>query len=146
MSEENVEIIRRGFEILAEGVPQGDFGAVFDELVREGIAAPDVVWKLSDPGYGSVAAGDDIVGRAGFVEFWRIWTADDDLVFEAEEFIDAGNDRVVVVALHHAIGKRSRAPVEMRYGFISTFEGRRVVHQEFFADPRQTLEAAGLSE
>jgi hypothetical protein len=53
------------------------------------------------------------VGREGFVAFMRTWTEDfDDFALEAEEFIDAGNERVVAIACQHGIGKASRAPVE----------------------------------
>jgi ketosteroid isomerase-like protein len=76
----------------------------------------------------------------------RTWTEDfDDFMVEAEEVIDAGDDRVVAIAFQHAIGKGSRAPVEMRFGYIFTLEGRRIVQVELFLDPSHALQKAGLA-
>jgi ketosteroid isomerase-like protein len=148
MSQENVEVVRRVFEIGQEGVRRGDFGAVFDEWVGEGLMASDVAWSVGlRRGVGAAGIGD-FVGREGFVAFMRTWTEDfDDFALEAEKFIDADNDRVVAIARQHGIGKASRAPVEMRYGYIfHTLEGRRIAQVEVFADPSHAFQKAGLSE
>jgi ketosteroid isomerase-like protein len=149
MSQENVETVRRVFEIGEESLGrEDDFGAVFDEWVRDGLMASDVAWRLGIRGGAGAAGIGDFAGREGFVAFMRTWTEDfDDFAIEAEEFIDAGNDRVVVIAVQHGIGRGSRAPVEMRYGYIfHTLEGRRIVQVEVFADPTRALQKAGLRE
>jgi ketosteroid isomerase-like protein len=87
------------------------------------------------------------VGREGFVAFMRTWTEDfDDFAVEAEEVIDAGNDRVVAIARHRGVGKASRAPVETRVGVIYKLDARRILQVELFLDPSQALQVAGLRE
>jgi ketosteroid isomerase-like protein len=147
MSEENVEVVRRAFEITAEAARRGDPGAAFDECVREGLVASDLAWRAGFRGGIGVAGLRDFVGRAGFVDFMRTWTEDfDDFAVEAEELIDASNDRVVAIAVQHGMGKGSRAPVEMRYGVIYALEGRRIVQVEVFLDASHARRVAGLEE
>jgi hypothetical protein len=50
MSQENVEIVRRAFEIVQEGVRRGDPGAAFDKSVREGNSAPNLEWRAGERG------------------------------------------------------------------------------------------------
>jgi ketosteroid isomerase-like protein len=148
MSEENVDVVQRVFEIGQEGVRRGEFGAVFDEWVRQGIVASDVVWRVGMRGGVGAAGIDDFAGREGFVGFMRTWTQDfDDFALEAEEFIDAGNDRVVAIAVQHGVGKGSRAPVEMRFAYLfHMLGGQPIVQVEVFANPSYALRAAGLQE
>jgi ketosteroid isomerase-like protein len=147
MSQEDVEVVRRAFAITAEAVRRRDPGAAFDECVREGLVASDLAWRAGFRGGVGVAGISDFVGRDGFVDFIRTWTEDfDDFAFDAEEFIDAGNDRVVAIAVQHGIGTGSRAPVEMRYGVIYALEERRIVQVEVFLDPSHALQVAGVRE
>jgi ketosteroid isomerase-like protein len=147
MSQENVEVVRRALDITAEAVRRGDAGAAFDECVREGLIASDLAWRAGFRGGVGVAGIRDFVGREGFVAFMRTWTEDfDDFAVEAEEVIDAGNDRVVAIARHHGVGKASRAPVETRVGVIYKLDARRILQVELFLDPSQALQVAGLRE
>ena len=96
MSQENVEVVRRAFEVIR-----------------------DAVLRLA-----------------------RSWTETfDELVFEAEEIIDADDDRVVVITRVRGIGQESRAPVEVSYGAVDTLEGGRIVRWELFPKPSQALGA-----
>jgi ketosteroid isomerase-like protein len=146
MSQENVAIVRRTFEVSRDPVRRGDPGAAFVQAVREGILDSNVEWKAGKEGALPLPNADS-VGRDGYVGLVRTWTETfDDLVFEAEKIIDADDDRVVVVARARGIGKGSAAPVEVRYGAVYTLEGRRIVRWEVFPKPNQALQAVGLSE
>src|SRR5437763_12655254 len=99
MSQENVELVRRGFERFNDGDVDG-----FLQL-----CAPNVeVRDASELPGARVSRGHDAV-RAWYAQ---LLDAFDDLRFEPEEFIDVG-DRVLVA--HHATAheRRSRAEVEM---------------------------------
>jgi ketosteroid isomerase-like protein len=142
---ENVEVVRRAFEIVQEGVRRGDPGAAFDKSVREGIVASNLEWKAGARGGVGVAGAEDAVGREGFVEFMRTWTEDfDDLAVQLEEIIDVDDDRVVAITGWNGIGKGSHAPVEMRTGMVCTLEARRIVRSLLFIEPDHALKAAGL--
>ena len=147
MLQENVEVVRRAVEIFASAVRQGDPGAGFDMCVREGIVAPDLDWRAGVRGGVGVAGIDDFAGRDGFIEFMRRWTEDfDDFAVEAEEIIDASDDRVVLIAHQHGTGKASGATVHLRTGAIYTLDAHRIVGVELFLQPSDALHAAGLLE
>ena len=147
MSQENVEIVRRAVVIFAEAVRQGDPVAGFDKCVREGIVASDLDWRAGLRGGVGVAGIDDFAGRDALLEFMRRWTEDfDDFAVEAEEFIDANDDRVVLIARQHGTGKASGASVHLRTGAVYTLDAHRIVRVELFLRPSDALQAAGLRE
>ena len=147
MSEENVEIVRRAFEVLEEGVRTRDPGAAFDKCVAQGLINSDLEVMGGRRGGTGVAGLDDVAGREGYVEFLRTFTEDfEDYAAENEQIIDAGNDRVVVITSAQGTGKESRVPVEMRNGMVFTLEAGCVVRITLFIKPDDALEAAGLSE
>src|SRR5262245_40521831 len=103
MSQENVEIVRRGFEEVQAGLAWGAPGAVFDS----GIVAPDAEW-IPDPN-ARLGLRSVYRGREGFVEFMGTWTEDWDWSIALERLVDAGNDRVVAMFHQHATGHASGA-------------------------------------
>ena len=139
MSQENVEIVRRGFEVFQAGIARGDPGTVFDS----GIFAPDGEWIVprDAPGFRQVYRG-----REEFLEFMRTWTEDFDWWIELERVVDAGGDRVVALTHQRATGKASGVPVELHMGAVWELRDGRVVRIRNFFDPTGALEAAGLSE
>ena len=139
MSQENVEIVRRGFEGFRAGLARGDPGAVFDS----GVLAPDAEWipAPNTPGLRPVYRG-----REGFVEFMGTWTEDFGWSIELERLIDAGNDRVVAMFHQHATGSASGATVELHMALLYELENGRVIRMRNFPDPAEALEAAGLRE
>ena len=64
---------------------------------------------------------------------------------EPEEFFDAG-DRVVVTARAGGLARGSGVEVFGRFGHLWTVRGGKIVAFKEFKDPRDALEAAGLSE
>jgi ketosteroid isomerase-like protein len=139
MSEENVEIVRRGFEALQAGLDRGDPGAAFDS----GVYASEVEWILPPGGPGF---RDVYVGRDGFLEFMKTWTEDFDWSIKLEGLIDAGDDRVVGLFHQTAIGKGSGVPVELHMGLVYELHDGQVVRMRNYLDPKEALQAAGLSE
>jgi ketosteroid isomerase-like protein len=151
MSQENVEVVQRVFEIVQESAPRGDHGAAFDEALREGLIAPGMRWgsgRRGGPATESVAGGFyDLVGREGHVELMRSWTEDfEDFVVEPEAIIDADHDRVVGIHRWHGTGKGSRVPVEMRIAVVYTLKGGRIERLDLFLEPNHALQAVGLRE
>src|SRR4051812_16308272 len=139
MSEENVEIVRRGIHEFQAGLARGDRDAIFDSE----FFAPDAEWipARNTPGLRPVYRG-----REGFVEFMGTWTEDFEWSIDLERVIDAGDDRVVAMFHQHATGKASGAPVELHMALLYELENGRVVRMQNFRDPAEALEAAGLRE
>jgi ketosteroid isomerase-like protein len=147
MSQENVEVVRRCFELIGESVRQGDPGFAFDEALREGLIAADLEWNAGVRGGVEIVGVHDAVGREGWIEFLRGWTEDfDQFTIEAEEFIDVGDDRVVAIARNRGIGRASGAPVDARVGAVYTLKAGRITRGDVFLKPSHALRAAGLSE
>jgi ketosteroid isomerase-like protein len=142
ISKQNVEVVRRLFELAEEGLRRGDPGAAFDDFVREGVVASNLQGRTP-----AVAGFDDLVGRAGYVELMRRWTEDfDDFWMEAEEIIDIDDDRVVATVRHYGTGKGSGVAVEMHMAAIYTFGAGRIVRVDMFPDRNHALRAVGLRE
>ncbi len=140
MSEENVKLVRQGWELFQAGVARGDpAGDVFDA----GFVAPDFEW-VPPSGFPGASV---YRGRDGFAEFMRAWAAEfDNLTFRLERVIDAGDNCVVALIHQTATGKGSGVPVELDQGVIYELEGGRVIRCRNFASHAEALEAAGLSE
>jgi ketosteroid isomerase-like protein len=140
MSQENVELVRRGIKEFKAGLARGDPAVIFDS----GIVAPGAEW-IPDP---KAPLGLRLVyrGREGFVEFMRTWTENWDWSIDLERVIDAGDDRVVAMYHQHATGRASGATVEMHMALLYEFENGQVIRMRNFLDPAEALEAAGLSE
>ena len=133
MSEENVEIVRRGYVALS----QGDGDALRD------LAGPDLVVdfsrRLMEPG---VMRGRDeaLAWFSQTRETWEDWP-----VWEPQELIDA-DDKVVAYIRTAARGKGSGVEVEAYVWNLWTFRDGKVVELIYFGDDRAAaLEAAGLS-
>jgi ketosteroid isomerase-like protein len=139
MSQENVELLRRLWEQFEEGIERGDPSAWVDsEAVAE-----DFEWVLSEP-----LDGRSIWrGREGYVEFIRTWTDQfDDWSIRAEELIDAGDDKVVLLTHQTATGRESGVPVELKLWQVADLkDGLLIRITIYFRDP-EALEAAELRE
>ena len=67
-----------------------------------------------------------------------------DYRLRVEKFIDAGDDRVVVLAHYTGTGNVSRIPIEGEQGFVWTVRDGLAVRFQWFQSHREALEAAGL--
>jgi ketosteroid isomerase-like protein len=133
VSQENVEIVRRGYE---------HFQATGDLL--EETVAPDFVWDMSKLG-GVVdqQVYEGIEATRSFIQDWNgAW---DHWEIEVDRFHDAG-DRVVAVVRQRGQSKTTGMPVEMLFAQVWTVHDGMETRMEMYADPAEALEAVGLEE
>jgi ketosteroid isomerase-like protein len=132
MSQENVEIVRRGYE---------HFGATGDLLAED--AAPDFVWDMSKfRGWPEQQTYEGLEGTRVFLHDWlEAW---DEWELEIDAFHDAG-DKVVTIVRQRGKSKASGLPVEMAFGQVWTIRDGKSVRMEMYADAGEALVAAGLS-
>ena len=137
MSQENVEIIGRMYDAWLSD----DYETVFATY------DPDV--RLNpDPEASWVGIGDRYVGHDGIRRYMRaVYEAFEDYRPEVEKIIDAGEQRVLTLAVEHGRGRGSGAQVEARRtAHLWTLREGRVVQLDLFLDRRRALEAVGLAE
>jgi ketosteroid isomerase-like protein len=135
MSRENVEAVRRIYEQMA----QGNFWAA-----RE-IFDPEIAWEWSSnlSGLTGVGTYHGIEGvEAATRDFFQIW---DWFWQEGEEFIQAGDEVVVLTRMHGRL-KGSEAEVKSRNADVWTFREGRAVRFRSYDSRAEALEAVGLPE
>jgi ketosteroid isomerase-like protein len=135
MSQENVEVMRRGFE----AGNRRDIEAMLEVL------DPEVEWQsallMSLEGEGAVYRGHE-----GIREFFRdLDELFDKLHAEYPEIRDLG-DRVVGIGRISMRGKTSGAETESPIGTVVDFENGKAIRVRTYLDPKEAFEAAGLSE
>ncbi len=132
MSQENVELYRRGIEAFN----RRDLEAFL------ALADPDVV------GISRVLAieGGSYRGYDGTREWWKdLLGVFPDFTIEIVWVRDAG-DRTVAELRNSAHGEGSAAPLAELVWQVSEWRDRRVVWWEMFESEQEALEAAGVSE
>jgi ketosteroid isomerase-like protein len=133
MSEENVEIVRHGYEALN----RRDFDAWL-EFFHPDIEAHDLPTVPDAP----VMRGHHELRK--WVEAQAdVWTAES--YYELEEFTASG-DFVIVSVRAHAWGRGSRAPAEFKFFQVLEMREGKVQRAWAYFDEAEALEAAGLSE
>ncbi|MEK6272992.1 MAG: nuclear transport factor 2 family protein [Actinomycetota bacterium] len=132
MSQENVEIVRGAYE----AVNRGDIDGVLD------LCSPDVEWQDLAGIDTSAGTGKDAV-RAYFETVMEPW---EEVRREAEEIIDLGGDRVLVLFHMTGRGKGNGIEVDARAGDLLTIREGRLVRWVGYPDRAKALEAAGLGE
>ena len=86
-------------------------------------------------------------GLLELVEMWREWMEPWDVYWtEVEDFIDAGDGRVVVLLRDHGRLQGSDADVALIAASVWTVRDRKIARIDFYANRDDALEAAGLSE
>ena len=133
MSQENVEIVRRGAEV---------FNADLDRWVSE-FFAPDIEWRTAaeDP--------DAAVhrGREAFRRYLQQWMDSfDGLHADVEEYIDSGDEQVFTWVRWTGRGRASGVDADWHLAVIYTLRDGRVVRGEEYFHRADALEAVGLSE
>ena len=133
MSQENVEIIKRGYAAFAEKGVEGTIPFFTDDVVIYSIPEwPD---------------DSEYRGHDGLRRLTRQWTENfDDFGLDLQELHDGGE---TVVALYELTGqtKGTAIPMRMQIGAVcSGFSGGRVAQWRLFSSWDAALEAAGLSE
>jgi ketosteroid isomerase-like protein len=128
MSQENVELIKRGFERwLATGELRAPAG---------------LVWDVSKLGWPDQQMYSGAEGARQFNAEWAdTW---DDLKFEVEDYVDAG-ERVVVILNQRARSKTTGIPVEMRLAQVWTLQDGHGIRMQMYSSVGEALEAVGAS-
>ena len=131
MSQENVEIVRAGFEAWNSG----DMDAFRESLAPEIIMSNPEGWPEPGP----------FVGREAVLRQWEqqrdLWDADS--LEPVSGFIDAA-DRVVVRFVWHGAGRGPESNLELTG--VYTVRSGMVIGVEFFWSHTEALETLGLSE
>ena len=132
-SQENVEIVRRGFErFLATGDP-----VPYPEIID-----PEFVWDMST--FHGWPEKKLYPGPDGVREFMAAWMeAWDDWELDVEEYLEAG-DQIVVVLSQRARSRGSGLPVEMHFSQVWTLRDGKQVRMQMYASREEGLRAAGL--
>jgi ketosteroid isomerase-like protein len=106
---------------------------------------PEVEWH---PGLPALLGGEATVyrGHEGAREMFRdVYGAFAEIHFEFPEIRDLG-DRVVALGRMRARGKESGAETESRWASVVEFTNGKALVIPTYLEPKEALEAAGLSE
>jgi ketosteroid isomerase-like protein len=129
MSQENVEIIGRGWE---HWVATGEIRA-----------HADFVWDVSNLHWPDQQIYPGVEGARQFQAEWA--DAWDDWEVEVEDYIDAG-ERVVVIVNQRGRSKATGIPVDMRFAQVWTLRDGQGIRMQMYASPEEAIRAVGLPE
>jgi ketosteroid isomerase-like protein len=133
MSQEYVEVVRRGFA----AANRGDLGEVLE------MWAPDAVWDWSN-GHGFDAGV--YRGRDEIRTFWQERSAAwEETRFEIVDLQEVEDDRVIVENVAYLRG-RDGIEVEARSAWLISFRDGEQISLTLYQTKRDALEAAGLPE
>ncbi len=145
MSEDPAEIVRRAFEQASRvRDPSGRRLDLLDPKTLE------VVFDFLDP---EIEVREDprfpeagiFTGKVAVRRYFDQFTESfDEFSFETEDFIDLGDDRVLMLFRLRSRGKGSGARVEARPGWIYTIRDGKAVRIEAYLDRAEALAAAEL--
>jgi ketosteroid isomerase-like protein len=138
MSEENVKLVRG----LLEKFRRRDHESVF------AVYDPDIEWDASSIAEAIPDLAGVYHGHEGVRTYWRRWLqAWDDLQFDVEDVLDAGDDVVALITNQRQWGRHSGIETEFPpYAIVFTIRDGKVTRWRSYPDQERALEAAGLSE
>jgi ketosteroid isomerase-like protein len=129
MSEENVELVRLGWEALQRG----------DIALVEEFTLPDAV-MIQPP---EVPDAKTYEGADAIREAMEDWpTQWEDFQMELLEIIDAGDDVVVSVTRHRGRGRESGIEMDFEVFYVQRVRQGKLSRLEMFFSREQALEAA----
>src|SRR4051794_40074126 len=134
MSQENVEIFKRAFD----AINRRDAEALVAEL------DPEVEWH---PAILMAIGGKQTVfrGHEGIREWLRdLYEILSEFRAEYREIRDLG-DRTVATGRVRARGRASEVEIESPHGTVVEFKNGKAIRIRTYLDPKEALEAAGLS-
>jgi ketosteroid isomerase-like protein len=135
MAQENVEAFKRGLD----AGNRGDVETLLEEL------DPDVEWHSA---LHALLGGEQTVfrGHDGVREMLRdLNEAFDKIHIEISEIRDLG-DRLVAIGRTHTRGKASGVETDTPLAFVTELKNGKTILLRAYLDPKQALEAVGLSE
>jgi len=129
MSQENVEIVRAGFELLKLG----------ELKVFEAWTTPDLV-IVQPP---EVPDAKTYEGRDALALAWRDWPDQwEDFQLDLVELIDAGDDVVISETRHRGRGRESGIEMDFRVFYVYWLRDGKLARMEMFFSREQALDAA----
>jgi ketosteroid isomerase-like protein len=131
VSEENVELVRRAFQV-------GDLAKMAAAFWH-----PEIEY-VEDPRFpgASLHKGRDAVVRC-FRSYLEVLGDEDDIAMTLEEVFDAGEQQVPLVRFRgHA--RTSRVPFEHLWGYVVEVRDERIAYLRAYYEPAEAIEAAGL--
>ena len=148
MSEANVEIVK------AAHPPSGTeltrlFADDSEASSRMDAAAPlfHPEFAFSAPTLGGTGVRATGSGLDELVMAWRDWMEPWEVYWtEVENFVDAGEDQVLVLLRDHGRLRGSDAEVEQRAASVWTLRDQKIARIDFFPNREDAFGAAGLSE
>jgi ketosteroid isomerase-like protein len=90
--------------------------------------------------------GEAYAGHEGIIRAARRWIEPFEwLLIELEEIVEADD---CLVSIHRTRSKARRSGIEFEapLAYVWSFRGGKVIHFQSFREPREALEAAGLTE
>jgi uncharacterized protein len=140
MSQWNVEFLEGLFSATTDMDKQALLAAL-PELIAQ-TCDPDIEW-VEDP---QRADGRVYHGHEAVQESWERWLEEwEEYGFEAERFVDRGDD-VLVIVRERGTGRTSRASVSARISQVFTIRAGKIARYQEFYDERAALKAVGLAE
>jgi uncharacterized protein len=135
MSEENVEILRRGFEEFA----RGDLEAVLERL------DPDVEWQ---PAIAPILGVEAVRGREAVLAFFTrdLFEGFDEFSAEPLAYEDLGDDLVLVIVRYAGRGEGSGVEIDQTFASLYRLRNGRTVSMRDYSTRGEALEAARLEE
>jgi ketosteroid isomerase-like protein len=132
MSQENIDMLRRGYEAFARRNLDAALGMMDPEIeAHDAPEAPD-------------AAGHH--GRQAVRRDWeQMFALFEDFTIDIEEIFDAGEELLVFLRLSGR-GRESGAEVDARMAHIWTIREGQAIRLRQYLDRTEALEAVGLSE
>ena len=146
MSQENVEIVKAahppsGTELTA--LFADDSGAPARLEAATPLFHPEFEFEV----HGAVASTLRGKGLPELVDAWREWMEAFEVYWtEVEDFLDAGDDKVLVILRDHGRLKGGDAEIQQIGASLWTLRERKVLRIDFYPTREQGLAAAGLSE
>jgi ketosteroid isomerase-like protein len=139
MSQENVELVRRGYTAMREAYEAGDIEPVIDEFCH-----PDVVFNTEAltryPRRGEWHGEEGLLnfGLGQMEAFEKMW-------LEPDDFIDAG-DRVLVPLRIGGKARHTGLPVEFSVIHAVTVRDGKTARIDVYERLEEAIKAAGLRE
>jgi ketosteroid isomerase-like protein len=138
MSQENMEILRRAFEVFSRDGPAG--------VISGGFWSPEIVWDASRsgiPGHGVYRGHDEV--RSYFEDDWFQAFPFEEWEVEIEQLIDNG-DQVIAMSRQRGRGATAGVASELELALVFDLRDGQIVRVETYLDRMKALEAAGLSD
>jgi ketosteroid isomerase-like protein len=139
MSQENVELVRTLLDMFA----RREHEAVFE------FYDSDIEWDATGAREANPDLADVYRGHEGVRTYWRRWLqAWEDLEFEVQDVLDAGEEEVVaLIRDQRQWGRRSGIATDIPpYGLVFTIRNGKVLRWRIYPEQQSALEAAGIRE